>query len=256
MQELDPLEAAGHAMELPCAAPGRGPCALSIRRIRFVLALLGVAAAGVATAFALPASGSQSVVATTVAVKGSDSGARVSPKTFTAGKTLFKIANSGRKTHAFAVNGKSVKVKTRKTVTAKIAFGSSGKFKWSWSGTKAHGVLTVKPAVTTTTVETTTTATTTTTSCTTPAITVNVGMFEYGFNLDNTSVPAGCILFVITNRGAEQHNFALSGIHSGVILAPGGTETWAVQLTNGSKPYLCEQPFHAERGMVGSLTVT
>src|SRR6266540_1529793 len=245
MQELDPLEAAGHAMELPCAAPGRGPCALSIRRIRFVLALLGVAAAGVATPFALPASGSQSVVATTVAVKGSDSGARVSPKTFTAGKTLFKIANSGRKTHAFAVNGKSVKVKARKTVTAKIAFGSSGKFKWSWSGTKAHGVLTVKPAVTTTTVESTTTATT-----------VNVGMFEYGFNLDNTSVPAGCILFVITNRGAEQHNFALSGIHSGVILAPGGTETWAVQLTNGSKPYLCEQPFHAERGMVGSLTVT
>src|SRR6266498_4697444 len=169
MQELDPLEAVGHAMELPCAAPGRGPCALSIRRIRFVLALLGVAAAGVATPFALPASGSQSVVATTVAVKGSDSGARVSPKTFTAGKTLFKIANSGRKTHAFAVNGKSVKVKTRKTVTAKIAFGSAGKFKWSWTGTKAHGVLTVTGGggTTSTTIATTTTTTSSTTTTTT-----------------------------------------------------------------------------------------
>ena len=70
----------------------------------------------------------------------------------------------------------------------------------------------------TTAITTTTTTTTTTTggdgggggACTTPTTTVNVSMREYRFDLDKTSVPAGCIQFVIKNVG-EVHNFDLQG---------------------------------------------
>jgi uncharacterized cupredoxin-like copper-binding protein len=249
-----------------------------LQRVRFALALLGVGAAGVVAAYAIPASGSSSAVAATVAVKGTDVSARVSPTTITANRTyIFKVTNCGRKTHAFVIKGKKIKVKAHRTISAKIAFGFGGKFKWSWSGTTAHGVLTVKTSggggggggggtttvatttAATTTAATTTAATTTTgggASCTTPTTTVNVGMREYAFDLDKTSVPAGCIQFVIKNNGQVVHNFNLIGVKAGAIISPGVSETWAVQLTAGSKNYTCDVPFHDSFGMNGSLTVT
>jgi uncharacterized cupredoxin-like copper-binding protein len=81
-------------------------------------------------------------------------------------------------------------------------------------------------------------------------------MQEYRFVLDKQSVPAGCIQFNIKNDGQVQHNFSLVGIKAGTIMAPGGTETWAVQLTAGSKNYTCDVPFHDSFGMNGALTVT
>jgi len=244
-----------------------------VQRVRIALALFAVGATGVATAFAIAASGSPSLVATTVAVKGTDSSASVSPKSFTAGKITFKIANTGRKMHLFVVNGKRITVKAHKTVMAKISFGSGGKFKWAWSGTTAHGVLTVKSsgggtttaattthatttAATTTAATTTATTTTTPTSCTSPSTTVNVSMVEYRFVLDKPSVAAGCIQFMIKNDGQVQHNFDLTGVKAGAILSPGGTETWAVQLSAGSRNYTCDVPFHDSFGMNGALTVT
>jgi uncharacterized cupredoxin-like copper-binding protein len=89
--------------------------------------------------------------------------------------------------------------------------------------------------------------------------TVNVSMQEYRFVLNGSaslSVPGGCIRFNIKNDGQVQHNFSLIGIKAGTILPPGGTETWVVQLTAGTKNYTCDVPFHDSFGMNGRLTVT
>jgi len=81
-------------------------------------------------------------------------------------------------------------------------------------------------------------------------------MFEYRFELSQSTIPAGCIQFVITDKGIEQHNFDIIGKRSGAILAPGGTETWNVQLAAGTYTYVCDVPFHVDRGMTGQFTVT
>ena len=81
-------------------------------------------------------------------------------------------------------------------------------------------------------------------------------MREYAFDLSQTSVPAGCIQFVIKNNGAEVHNFDIQGVKAGAILSPGQSETWAVQLTAGTKQVQCDVPFHVDRGMTASFTVT
>src|SRR6266496_630020 len=82
--------------ELESAAFGGGRLLHWVSRIRLVLALLVVGAAGVAAAFASTAPSSSSAraaVATTVTVKGSDTGARVSPTRFARGTVTFKITN-------------------------------------------------------------------------------------------------------------------------------------------------------------------
>jgi uncharacterized cupredoxin-like copper-binding protein len=86
--------------------------------------------------------------------------------------------------------------------------------------------------------------------------TVNVGMFEYRFELSQNTVPSGTVTFVITNKGTEQHNFDISGVKAGAILAPGQSETWTVALAPKTYNYVCDVPFHIDRGMVGQLTVT
>ena len=86
--------------------------------------------------------------------------------------------------------------------------------------------------------------------------TVQVGMFEYRFDLDKTTVPSGNVTFVITNKGTEVHNFDLGGIKAGQILAPGQSETWTVALPPKNYVYVCDVPFHVDRGMTGQLTVT
>ena len=45
--------------------------------------------------------------------------------------------------------------------------------------------------------------------------TVQVGMFEYGFNLSQASVPSGQVTFVIRNNGSEVHNFSVQGVKVG-----------------------------------------
>ena len=93
-------------------------------------------------------------------------------------------------------------------------------------------------------------------SCGNPTTIVNVSMQEYRFVIDKPSVPAGCIQFVIKNDGQVDHSFDLVDIKAGTILPPGGTETWAVQLSGGSKNYRCDVPGHEGLGMSGALTVT
>ncbi len=83
--------------------------------------------------------------------------------------------------------------------------------------------------------------------------TVQVGMFEYRFELSQSTIPSGQVTFVITNKGSEVHNFAINGGKSGALLAPGKSETWTVALPAGTYNYVCDVPFHAERGMVGDV---
>jgi uncharacterized cupredoxin-like copper-binding protein len=64
------------------------------------------------------------------------------------------------------------------------------------------------------------------------------------------------VTFVIKNSGADVHNFDISGVKSGKIIGPGETETWTVALAPGQYLYVCDVPFHVDRGMTGTLQIT
>jgi uncharacterized cupredoxin-like copper-binding protein len=235
-----------------------------------VLLVLGTA--GAAAPFAIPAIGAQSSTTKTITIKvtASEFKFALSKRSITTGTTvIFKVTNKGKVKHDFKINGKKTPlIQPGKTASLKVVFKKKGKLvylctvlghaKLGMKGTFGVGVK--PPPITTTTGGTTTSNTTTTGgggfSCTTPTTTVNVGLFEYRFDPSTISVPAGCIQFVITNRGAEVHNFDIQGVKAGANLSPGQSETWAVQLGAGGKGYVCDLPFHIDRGMTGNLTVT
>jgi len=236
-------------------------------RLRFVFALLGLGVAGVATALAIPAVGARPSASNTVTIKvtATEFKFALSKRTVAVGTTvIFKVTNRGKIAHDFKINGKKTPlIQPGKTATFKVVFKKKGKLGYvcTVAGHAANGMkgsfgVGVKVPTTTTTGTTTVGTTIDGTVCTTPTTTVNVGMFDYRFDLDKTSVPAGCIQFVITNRGGEVHNFDLTGVHGGQILSPGASETWAIRLTAGPRNYVCDVPFHIDRGMVGTLTVT
>jgi hypothetical protein len=229
-----------------------------LQRTRIALALLAVGAAGMAAAFAIPAVGSASsparAGAVTIVVTGSDTGVRVSRTSAPRGTVVFKIANKGRRTHVFVVAGKRTTVRAHRSATAKITFRAAGSYTWTWTGGKS---ITGKIRITGSTTTTVTTTTTTTTATVPgPATTITVDMFEYRFALSQTTVPSGTVTFVITNKGAEVHNFDLAGVKAGKLLTPGQSETWTVGLVPKAYQYVCDVPFHIDRGMLGALTVT
>jgi uncharacterized cupredoxin-like copper-binding protein len=81
-------------------------------------------------------------------------------------------------------------------------------------------------------------------------------MVEYAFQLSQSTIPSGQVTFVIKNSGNEIHNFAILGNKAGAQIGPGTSETWTVSLPPGTYNYICDVPFHAERGMTGQFTVT
>jgi plastocyanin len=185
------------------------------------------------------------------------------------GTVVFKVVNNGQVSHNFFINGKISKtLNPGQSQTMKVVFKKKGKFaylcailghaKLGMKGTFGAGVKVVKPTTSSTTTLTTTTRTTTTQTGTVGGgnTTVQVGMFEYRFDLSTQTVPSGQVTFVITNKGQEVHNFSINGVKSGTLLSPGGTETYTVALPAGSYTYVCDVPFHADRGMTGALTVT
>jgi uncharacterized cupredoxin-like copper-binding protein len=245
-----------------------------LQRVRIALALLVVGAVGVAAPFAIAAisAGSSSSKVVTIKVTATEFKFVMSKRSVPKGTTvIFKVTNKGKIEHDFKIGTKKTKLlKPGQSTTLKVVFSKKGNIAYLCT-VKGHAAVGMKgkfgvgvtpPKVTTTqvttTTATTTTGTTTTTpvTCTSPTSTVNVSMTEYKFTLDKSSVPAGCIQFTIKNDGQVQHNFSLVGVRAGTIMAPGGTETWAVQLTAGSKNYTCDVPFHDSFGMNGTLTVT
>jgi nitrite reductase (NO-forming) len=232
------------------------------------LAAGGMAVAGVVTSGAADAKTKPKVVRVTVVMR--EFKFALSRRSVPTGTTVvFKVVNRGKITHDFKIHGKRTKnLNPGKSATLTVKFAKKGRYAYlctipghaalGMKGVFAVGVAAVKPAPT----PTTTTATTTTPPPTTTAAvgsaqtTVTVGMFEYRFDLTQSTVPSGHVTFVIVNKGQQVHNFSITGVKTGKLLSPGQSETWTVALPPGSYNYQCDVPFHAGYGMVGSFTVT
>ena len=245
-----------------------------MRRGLNMLALLALAVSGVAVAEVLtsgPASArpKPKVVKVTVVMK--EFKFALSRRSVPKGTTVvFKVVNHGKITHNFKIAGKKTKnLNPGKSATLTVKFAKKGHYRYlctipghaaaGMRGVFAVGVAAVKttPTRTTTTSATTTTPpATTTTPVGTGKTTVTVGMFEYRFDLTQSTMPSGQVTFVIANKGQQVHNFSILGVKVGKLLAPGQSETWTVALPPGSYNYQCDVPFHAGYGMVGSFTVT
>jgi plastocyanin len=182
---------------------------------------------------------------------------------------IFTVVNKGKVSHNFFIAGKITKtLQPGQSQKITVKFKKKGKYAYlctilghaqlGMKGKFGVGVKVAKPPVPTTTTTTTTTPPTTTLTGTVgnAQTTVQVGMFEYRFDLSTQTVPSGQVTFVITNKGQETHNFSINGVKAGTIIGPGATETYTVALPAGQYTYVCDVPFHADRGMTGALTVT
>jgi plastocyanin len=183
---------------------------------------------------------------------------------------IFTVVNKGKISHDLKIGGKKTPtLNPAKSATLKVKFTKKGRYAYLCTvlghaklGMKGSFAVGVTPITTTTSTTTQTTTTTTTTTPTTttddtgPSTTITVNMIEYRFDLSQTTVPSGQVTFVITNKGQEVHNFDISGVRRGALLSPGQTETWTIGLPPKSYVYICDVPFHLERGMTGTLTVS
>ena len=236
----------------------------------FVLGAFALAG-GIAGLYA-PGGGASTVKANAtvkITVKASEFKFVLSRRSVPVGSTVvFTVINSGKISHDFKISGKKTPtLQPGKRATLKVVFKKKGKFPYvctllghagaGMKGTFAVGV--APPPVT----RTTTTTTTTTTPPPPPtgpvgnaSTTVRVDMFEYRFDLSQTTMPSGQVTFVITNRGGEVHNFSIAGSRQGALLAPGASETWTIGLPARTYNGVCDVPFHIERGMTTQFTVT
>jgi uncharacterized cupredoxin-like copper-binding protein len=183
------------------------------------------------------------------------------------GTVIFTVVNKGKISHDFKIAGKKTKIlNPGKKATLRVTFKKKGRFKYVCTlpgharlGMKGVlGVAVKPPAVKPPPVTTTTTTTTQPPTGTvgTAQTTVKVDMYEYRFDLSQSTVPSGQVTFVITNKGEEVHNFDLVGVKPGTLLSPGQSETWTVALPPKNYSAICDVPFHVDRGMITSLTVT
>jgi uncharacterized cupredoxin-like copper-binding protein len=248
-----------------------------MRRFVGVVALLAVlAVAGLAAGVFVTSGGASpkaSEATTHVTVLASEFKFKLSRRSVPTGTVIFKVVNKGKISHNFKIAGKKTpNLLPGKSATLKVKISKKGRYAYTCTllghaqaGMKGVLAVGTKPVKTTSTQTTTSTSTLTSTSTSTststttitgPASTITVGMFEYRFDLSQTTVPSGPITFVITNRGAEVHNFDIGGVKSGALLAPGQSETWTVGLAPGTYQFVCDVPFHAQNGMIGALVVT
>jgi nitrite reductase (NO-forming) len=242
-----------------------------MRRAAAVFVLAMFAAAGVAAGVFVPGGGASATArdaTVRITVNASEFKFALSRRSVPKGATvIFKVVNKGKIAHNFKIAGKKTKtLAPGKSTLLKVKFAKKGVYPYlctitGHAAAGMKGAFAVGVKTTTTTVVTTTTTTPPGTTTTGPPVgnantTVQVGMFEYRFDLDKTTVPSGNVTFVITNRGQEVHNFDVSGKKAGQVLSPGQSETWTIALAPGQYNYLCDVPFHSDRGMVGLLTVT
>ena len=193
---------------------------------------------------------------------------RLSKRRVPTGTVVFTVINKGKISHDFKVAGKKTKtLNPGQKATLRVVFKKKGRFAYVCTlpgharlGMKGVLGVSVTPPPPAPPPPTTTTTTTTTPPPTgtvgTAQSTVNVDMSEYRFDLSQASVPSGQVTFVITNKGEEVHNFDLVGVKAGALLAPGQKETWTVSLPPKSYTGVCDVPFHIDRGMTTSFTVT
>jgi uncharacterized cupredoxin-like copper-binding protein len=128
-------------------------------------------------------------------------------------------------------------LKVTMSIAVVLAIGYVGAV-WAMTGKPNYGSATQAPA--------------TATSASTTAVTVTAT--EFRFVLSRTSVPAGDVVFTVTNSGKVAHNFWIDG-NVTPLVGPGDSATLRVKLGSGSAPYLCTVSGHAAAGMKGTLTV-
>jgi uncharacterized cupredoxin-like copper-binding protein len=225
-----------------------------------VLVLVGLAAGvfasrGGASATAVQATSRVTVVA-------SDFKFKLSKRTVPTGTVIFTVKNKGKILHDFKIGGKKTKlIKPGKSAVLKVKMNRKGKFTYICT-VPGHARLGMKGtfgvAVKASSLPPPTTTTTTTTAepVPGPASTINVGLYEYRFELSPASVPQGTVTFVITNRGQEPHNFDIAGVRAGAILAPGQSERWTIGLRSRTYIIVCDVPFHIDRGMSDQMVIS
>ena len=85
---------------------------------------------------------------------------------------------------------------------------------------------------------------------------VNVAASEFKFVLSKKTARRGVVVFKVTNVGAVQHDFQISGRKTR-LLSHGQSATLRVTfLRKGHYPYKCTVPGHAAAGMKGVFTIT
>jgi uncharacterized cupredoxin-like copper-binding protein len=85
---------------------------------------------------------------------------------------------------------------------------------------------------------------------------VNVAASEFKFVLSKKTAKRGIVVFRVTNAGAVQHDFEISGRKTR-LLSHGQTATLRVTfLRKGHYAYQCTVPGHAAAGMKGVFTIT
>jgi glucose/arabinose dehydrogenase len=85
---------------------------------------------------------------------------------------------------------------------------------------------------------------------------VRVTARDFSYALSRRSVPPGRVRFVVTNKGAAPHDFAIAGRKT-PILRPGRRAVVDVVFgKSGAFRFRCTVPGHAALGMKGVLTVT
>ena len=239
----------------------------------FVLGALAVG--GVAAGVFAPGGGASAkkpAAVFRITVSASEFKFALSRRSVPAGSTvIFTVINKGKLSHNFKILGKKTpNLNPGQKATLTVKFPTKGRFgyvctlpgheKLGMKGIFAVGVTPPPPAPVPTTPPPTTSAPPPPPPPTGPIgsaqTTIQVSMFEYRFDLSQTTVPSGQVTFVITNKGSEVHNFSIAGGKSGMLLAPGGTQTYTVGLPAGGYTYVCDVPFHVDRGMTGFLTVT
>lgn len=85
---------------------------------------------------------------------------------------------------------------------------------------------------------------------------VNVVASEFKFVLSKKTAKRGIVVFRVTNAGAVQHDFEISGRKTR-LLSHGQSATLRVTfLRKGHYTYQCTVPGHAAAGMKGVFTIT
>ena len=88
---------------------------------------------------------------------------------------------------------------------------------------------------------------------------VDVTLKEWSIEMPK-ELPAGTVMFMVTNKGEHEHNFEILG--SGIDkkfdddLKPGQNNTMTVTLDPGTYTVMCPVGMHADEGMKLELNVT
>jgi len=89
---------------------------------------------------------------------------------------------------------------------------------------------------------------------------VQATLIEWSIKLSQSEVPAGKVVFTVTNQGSMMHNLTVED-DSGVIgrtqnFSPSdGPQTLSLDLKPGTYTVICSLPGHAQRGQRATLTV-